>query len=103
MLSTSQIIIETLAGSFFLVAAIACLLWPEKFYAHALRPLYRNSDIKDEPLQNLQRTGYVWTVRIIGVISAIMFTFIVIHLFSSRPIGHGGATKPVVTVPKQVE
>jgi hypothetical protein len=36
MLSASQVIIEILVGLLFLVAAIACLLWPEKLYKHAL-------------------------------------------------------------------
>jgi hypothetical protein len=100
MFSTFQTIIETLAGSFFLVVAIVCLLWPEKLYAHALRPQYRKSDIGDEPLQNLERRGYFWTVRIIGAIAAIMFFFIVIHLLSSKPIGHRDTTRPVIIVPK---
>ncbi len=103
MLTTFQITIEILVGIFFLVAAIACLLWPDKFYEHALRPVYRNADIRDKPIQNLQRRGYVWNVRIIGVIAAIMFTFTVIHLFSSMPNSHRGVDKPIPSVPKQVE
>jgi hypothetical protein len=71
-------------------------LWPEKYYEHALRPDYRKSDRGDEALQNFQRKGYVWSVRIIGVIAAIMFTFILIHLFYRTPNGHGGTAKPVV-------
>ena len=103
MLSTFQTIIETLAGSFFLAVAIVCLLWPEKLYEHALRPQYRKSDIGDEPLQNLQRRGYVWTVRIIGVIAAIMFFFIVIHVLSSKPIAHRDTTRPVIIVRQEGE
>jgi hypothetical protein len=103
MVGTFQTIIETLAGSFFLAVAIVCLSWPEKLYEHALRPQYRKSDMGDEPLQNLQRTGYVWTVRIIGAIAAIMFFFTVIHLLSSKPIGHRDTTTPVKIVPKEGE
>jgi hypothetical protein len=103
MLTTFQITIEFLVGIFFLVAAIACLLWPDKFYEHALRPVYRNADIRDKPIQNLQRRWYVWNVRIIGVVAALMFTFTVIHLFSSTPNSHRGVAKPVPNVPKQVE
>jgi hypothetical protein len=103
MLTTFQITIEFLVGIFFLVAAIACLLWPDKFYEHALRPVYRNADIRDKPIQNLQRRGYVWNVRIIGVVAALMFTFTVIHLFSSKPNSHRGVAKPIPSVPKQVE
>lgn len=94
MLITSQIIVETLAGLFFLGVAISCLLWPEKFYEHALRPDYRKSDRGDEPLQNVQRKGYVWSVRIIGVIAALMFTFIVIHLFYRTPNSDGVTVQP---------
>ena len=101
MSGSFQITIEALAGSFFLVVAIACLLWPRKFYEHALRPRYRKPDRSDEPQQNLQRSGYIWTVRIIGVIAAIMFASVVIHLLSSRP--PKGARQPVPVVPKQVE
>lgn len=75
---------EILAGLFFLAAAIACLLWPRKFYEHALRPSYRNSDINDESRQ-MQRSGYVWTVRIFGVVAAVMFVFIAFHFFSYTP------------------
>jgi hypothetical protein len=90
MLSTPQIIVEILAGLFFIVVAIACLLWPKKFYEHALRPVCRNSDIH---FQNMQRGGYVWSVRIVGVIAAMMFIFVVIHLYSSTPIGHQGPAR----------
>jgi hypothetical protein len=103
MLTNVQLTIEILVGIFFLVAAIACLLWPDKFYEHALRPVYRNADIRDKPIQNLQRRGYVWNVRIIGVVAAVMFTFTVIHLFSSMPNSHRGVAKPIPSVPKQVE
>jgi hypothetical protein len=103
MITTFQITIEMLVGIFFLVAAIACLLWPDKFYEHALRPIYRKSDRRDEPLQNLQRRGYVWNVRIIGVIAALMFTFTVMHFFSNKPNSHRSADKPMPSVPKQVE
>jgi hypothetical protein len=95
MLTTFQISIEILVGMFFLVAAIACLLWPNKFYEHALRPVFRNADIRDKPFQNSQRRGYVWNVRIIGVIAALMFTFTVVHFFSSMPNSHRGAAKPI--------
>jgi hypothetical protein len=83
MLSTFQLTVEILAGLFFLVVAISCLLWPDKFYEHALRRHYRKADLSEETGQNLQRTGYVWTVRIMGLIAAIMFFFIVIHVLSS--------------------
>jgi hypothetical protein len=81
MLRASQLIIEILVDLVFLVAAVTCLLWPGMFYEHARRAVYRNTDIVDKRIQNLQRRGYIWTVRIIGVIAALMFTFIVIHLF----------------------
>ena len=103
MLTTFQITIEILVGTFFLVSAIACLLWPDKFYEHALRPVCRKADIRDKTLQNMQRTWYVWNVRIIGVIAAVMFTFTVIHLFSSMPNSHRGMDKPIPSVPNQVE
>jgi ABC-type multidrug transport system permease subunit len=83
MLSTFQLTVEIVAGLFFLVVAISCLLWPDKFYEHALRHHYRKADLSEETGQNLQRTGYVWTVRIMGLIAAIMFFFIVIHVLSS--------------------
>ena len=103
MLTTFQITIEILVGTFFLVAAIACLMWPDKFYEHALRPVCRKADIKDKQLQNMQKRGYVWNVRIIGVIAAVMFTFTVIHLLSSMPNGHRGMDKPIPSVPNQAE
>jgi ABC-type amino acid transport system permease subunit len=53
-------------------------------------------------LSAMQRRGYVWTVRIIGVIAAIMFFFIVIHLLSSKPI-HRDITRPVIIVSKEGE
>jgi hypothetical protein len=95
MITTVQITIKILVVMFFLVAAIACLLWPDKFYEHALIPVYRKADTRDKPLQNLQRRVYVWNVRIIGVIAALMFTFTVIHFFSSMPNSHRGVDKPV--------
>jgi hypothetical protein len=98
MITTFQITIEILVGMFFLVAAIACLLWPDKFYEHALRPVYRKAGTRDKPLQNLQRRGYVWNVRIIGVIAAVMFTFTVTHFFSSMPNSHRGVAKPIPSV-----
>jgi len=98
MLTTFQITIEILVGTFFLVAAIACLLWPVKFYEHALRPVYRNANKNEKPLQNLQRRGYVWNVRIIGVIAAVMFTFTVIHFFSSMPNSHKDVAKPIPSI-----
>jgi hypothetical protein len=100
MLSTFQLTVETLVGLFFLVVAISCLFWPDKFYQHALRRCYRKADLSEDTGQNLQRRGYVWTVRIMGLIAAIMFSFIVIHL---RSIGHRGAERPVPIVPKRVE
>ena len=103
MITTFQVTIEILVGTFFLVAAIARLLWPDKFYEHALRPVYRNADIRDKPHQNSQRTGYVWNVRIIGVIAAVMFTFTVIHLLSSLPNSHRAMDKPIPSVPNQAE
>jgi hypothetical protein len=98
MITTFQITIEIIIGMFFLVAAIACLLWPDKFYEHALRPVYRKADTRDKPLQNLQRRAYVWNVRIIGVIAAVMFTFTVIHFFSSMPNIHKDVAKPIPSV-----
>ena len=102
MLSTLQLTVEIVAGLFFLVVAIACLLWPDKFYEHALRRHHRKADLSQETGQNLQRRGYVWTVRIMGLIAAIMFSSIVIH-HSSRSIGHKNVKTPVPIVPKQVE
>jgi hypothetical protein len=98
MITTFQITIEIIVGMFFLVAAVACLLWPDKFYEHALRPVYRKADKRDKPLQNLQRRGYVWNVRVIGVIAALMFKFTVIHFFSSMPNSHRGVAKPIPSV-----
>jgi hypothetical protein len=103
MLTTFQVTIEILVGTFFLVAAIACLLWPDKFYEHALRPVCRSANIRDKQLQNLQRKGYVWNVRIIGVIAAVMFTFTVIHLFSNMPNSHRAVDKPIPSVPNPSE
>jgi hypothetical protein len=103
MMSTYQLTIETVASLFFLVVAITCLLWPDKFYEHALRRQYRKADLSEETDQNLQRRGYVWTVRVMGLVAAIMFTFIVTHLSSSRSIGHQGAKTPVPIVPKEVK
>lgn len=103
MLSAPQIIVKILLCLFFFIVATACLLWPKKFYEHALRPVYRKSDAGDESLQDLQKRSYVWDVRIIGIIAALMFTFIVIHLFSSTPIDHGGATSPVRSLPKPLK
>ncbi|MFI5073393.1 MAG: hypothetical protein ACHP8A_21240, partial [Terriglobales bacterium] len=60
--------------------------------------VYRNADKRDKPLQNLQRRGYVWNVRIIGVIAALMFTFTVIHFFSSVPNSHRDLAKPITSV-----
>ena len=91
MFTTSRALVETLTGIFFLIVAAACLLWPEKFYEHALRPVYREPDGMDEQLEKVQRRGYVWNVRIIGVIAAIMFTFIVIHLMHRPRAPHRGA------------
>lgn len=101
MLSTFQLTVQIVASLFFLVVAISCLFWPDKFYEHALRRHYRNANLSEETDQNLQRRGYVWTVRIMGLIAAIMFSFIVIHL--SRSIGHQDAKTPVLIVPKHVE
>ena len=103
MLTTFQVTIEILVGTFFLVAAIACLLWPDKFYEHALRPVCRKADIRNKPLQNMQRRWYVWNVRIIGVIAAVMFTFTMIHLLSGMPNSHRGMDKPIPSVPNQAE
>ena len=102
MMSTYQLTIETVASLFFLVVAITCLLWPDKFYEHALRRQYRKADLNEETGQNLQRRGYVWTVRIMGLIAAIMFSFIVFHL-SSKSIGHKDAKTPVPIAPKQMK
>ena len=55
MITTFQITIEILVGTFFLVAAIACLLWPDKFYEHALRPVCQKADIRDKSIQKMQR------------------------------------------------
>ncbi|HTC63199.1 MAG TPA: hypothetical protein VK709_10180 [Candidatus Saccharimonadales bacterium] len=84
MVSTSQIVIEVLAGLFFLVTAITCLIWPGKFYEHALKPAYLKSDTRQERLQNLHRKSYIWSVRLIGAVAALIFTFVVIHLFSAK-------------------
>lgn len=99
MLSPAEIMIEILAGLFFLAVAIACLVWPGKFYEHALRPRYRNSDIGDES-NKWQRSGYVWTVRIFGVVAAVTFVFIAIHFFSYTPSRHRDTARPVTHVPK---
>lgn len=98
MLSTFQLTVEIVAGLFFVVVAISCLLWPDKFYEHALRLHYRKVDLSEETDQNLHRRGYVWTVRIIGVIAVLMFTFTVIHFFSSMPNSHRGVAKPIPSV-----
>jgi hypothetical protein len=84
MVSTSQSVIEILAGLFFLVTAITCLIWPGKFYEHALKPAYLKSDTRQERFQNLHRRSYIWSVRLIGAIAALIFTFVVIHLFSAK-------------------
>jgi hypothetical protein len=84
MAGTSQTVIEILAGLFFLVTAITCLIWPGKFYEHALKPAYRGSDTRQERSQNLQRKSYIWSVRLIGAIAALIFTFVVIHLFAVK-------------------
>ena len=102
MLSTFQLTAETVASMFFLVVAISCLLLPDKFYEHALRRSNRKADLSEETGQNLQRGGYVWTVRIMGLIAGIMFSFIVVHL-SSRSVGHKDVKTPVPIAPKQVK
>jgi hypothetical protein len=84
MVSTSQTVIEILAGLFFLVTAITCLIWPGKFYEHALKPAYLRSDTRQEQFQTLQRRSYIRSVRLIGAIAALIFTFVAIHLFSAK-------------------
>ena len=100
MLSTFQLTVEIAAGLFFVMVAISCLLWPDNFYEHARRRHYRKADLSEEMGQDLQRTGYVWTVRIMGLTAAIMFFFIVIHVLSGGTSPRG-EKEPLIIVPNR--
>jgi hypothetical protein len=100
MLSIFQLTVQIAAGLFFVMVAIFCLLWPDKFYEHARRRDYRKTDLGAETGQDLQRTGYVWTVRIMGLTAAIMFFFIVIHVLSGGA-GPRSEKEPLIIVPNR--
>ncbi len=75
-----------ITGILFLTVGVVCLLWPERIQEYGLKYHAARSFALDmNPFLSWMKTqSYVWTLRVVGLVSVTVFVFSVWLIMKDR-------------------